>query len=58
MLAASGAATLSSSWTRVFINNEPYGLFLLADDASTHLMDAILHAGDFKSADTGNSQHN
>ena len=53
MLAAAGGATLSGSWTRVFINNEPYGLFLLMDDASTHLMDAILHAGDFKSKNTG-----
>ncbi|GAN10427.1 hypothetical protein MAM1_0354d09968 [Mucor ambiguus] len=53
MLAAAGGATLSGSWTRVFINNEPYGLFLLMDDASTHLMDAILHAGDFKSTNTG-----
>lgn len=54
MLAAAGGATLSSSWTRVFINNEAYGLFLLMDDASTHLFDAILHAGDFKSTNTGN----
>ncbi|KAI9487230.1 MAG: coth protein-domain-containing protein [Benjaminiella poitrasii] len=53
MLAASGGATLSGSWTRVFINNEAYGLFLLMDDASTHLIDAILHAGDFKSTNTG-----
>ncbi|RCH81917.1 hypothetical protein CU098_002285, partial [Rhizopus stolonifer] len=53
MLAAAGGATLSSSWTRVFINNEPYGLFLLMDDASTHLMDAILHGGNFQSTSTG-----
>ncbi|KAI8356601.1 coth protein-domain-containing protein [Choanephora cucurbitarum] len=53
MLAAAGGATLSSSWTRVFINNEPYGLFLLMDDASTHFIDAVLHGGDFKSSNTG-----
>ncbi|KAI8375489.1 coth protein-domain-containing protein [Blakeslea trispora] len=53
MLAAAGGASLSSSWTRVFINNEPYGLFLLMDDISTHLIDAILHGGNFKSANTG-----
>ncbi|KAG2212783.1 hypothetical protein INT46_002111 [Mucor plumbeus] len=53
MIAAAGGATLSSSWTRVFINNEAYGLFLLMDDASTHLFDAVLHAGDFKSTNTG-----
>lgn len=53
MLAASGAATLSASWTRVFINNEAYGLFLLMDDASTHLIDNILHGGNWKSTNTG-----
>ncbi|KAI8973704.1 coth protein-domain-containing protein [Mycotypha africana] len=53
MLAASGGATLSGSWTRVFINNEPYGLFLLMDDASTHLIDAVLHGGNFQSKTTG-----
>ncbi|KAG1473373.1 hypothetical protein G6F56_000984 [Rhizopus delemar] len=53
MLAASGGATLSASWTRVFINNEPFGLFLLMDDASTHLIDNILHGGNWKSTNTG-----
>jgi hypothetical protein len=53
MLAASGAATLSASWARVFINNEAYGLFLLMDDASTHLIDNILHGGNWKSTNTG-----
>lgn len=53
MLAASGGATLSGHWARVFINNEAYGLFLLMDDASTHLLDNILHGGDWKSPNTG-----
>lgn len=53
MLAAAGGATLSASWTRVFINNEPYGLFLLMDDVSTHLIDNILHGGNWKSPNTG-----
>ncbi|KAI9362312.1 coth protein-domain-containing protein [Pilaira anomala] len=53
MLAASGGATLSGSWTRVFMNGEGYGLFLLMDDASTHLIDNILHGGDWKSKNTG-----
>lgn len=53
MLAASGGATLSGHWARVFINNEAYGLFLLMDDVSTHLMDNILHGGDWKSSNTG-----
>lgn len=58
MLAAAGGATLSGSWTRVFINNEAYGLFLLMDDASTHFIDNILHGGDWKSPNTGNLQCN
>lgn len=53
MLAASGGATLSGSWVRVFINDEPYGLFLLMDDASTHLIDAVLHGGNFQNPTTG-----
>ncbi|RCH86042.1 hypothetical protein CU097_006498 [Rhizopus azygosporus] len=53
MLAAAGGATLSASWTRVFINNEPYGLFLLMDDVSTHLIDNVLHGGNWKSPNTG-----
>ncbi|KAI8876577.1 hypothetical protein K501DRAFT_261925 [Backusella circina FSU 941] len=53
MLAAAGAPTLSSSWVRVFINNEAYGLFLLMDDASTHLIDDVLHGGDWKYPTTG-----
>lgn len=57
MLAASGGATLSASWTRVFINNEPFGLFLLMDDASTHLIDNILHGGNWKSTNTGKTEH-
>lgn len=53
MLGAAGGATLSGHWVRVFINNEAYGLFLLTDDVSTHLMDNILHGGDWKSPNTG-----
>jgi hypothetical protein len=53
MLAAAGAPTLSGSWVRVFINNEAYGLFLLMDDASTHLIDDVLHGGDWKYPTTG-----
>lgn len=53
MLAASGAATLSGSWVRVFINNEAYGLFLMIDDASTHFIDDVLHGGNWKYPYTG-----
>ncbi|KAI9279635.1 coth protein-domain-containing protein [Sporodiniella umbellata] len=53
MLEASGAATLSGSWVRVFINNEAFGLFLMIDDASTHFIDNVLHGGDWKYPYTG-----
>ncbi|CAO3595373.1 unnamed protein product [Absidia cylindrospora] len=52
-LAAAGATTLSGSFVRVFINNEPYGLYTLMDDASTHLIDNIVHGGDWNYASTG-----
>jgi hypothetical protein len=54
MIAAAGGAALSGSWVRVFINNEPYGLFLLMDDASTHFIDAVLHGGNWQNPTTGN----
>lgn len=47
MLAATGAAALSASWVRVFVNGEPLGLFVLTDDASTHMVDNLLHGGDW-----------
>ncbi|KAI9244477.1 coth protein-domain-containing protein [Phascolomyces articulosus] len=53
MLAAAGAATLSSSWVRVFVNDMPLGLFLMTDDASTHFIDNVLHGGDWSYANTG-----
>ncbi|CDS05325.1 hypothetical protein LRAMOSA07854 [Lichtheimia ramosa] len=52
-LAAAGAATLSGSFVRLYINDQPFGLYLLMDDASTHLIDNILHAGDWQSTATG-----
>ncbi|KAI7850523.1 coth protein-domain-containing protein [Circinella umbellata] len=53
MLASAGAATLSSSWVRVFVNDRPLGLFLMTDDASTHLIDNVLHGGDWSYLNTG-----
>lgn len=52
-LAASGAASVSGSWVRLYINDEPFGLFLMIDDASTHFIDDVLHAGDSSYAYTG-----
>ncbi|KAI8098469.1 coth protein-domain-containing protein [Halteromyces radiatus] len=52
-LAAAGATTLSGSFVRVFVNNEPYGLYTLMDDASTHLIDNTVHSGNWKYESTG-----
>ncbi|KAF7726932.1 hypothetical protein EC973_008227 [Apophysomyces ossiformis] len=52
-LAASGAATLSGSWVRLIVNNQPFGLYLMIDDATTSFIDNVLHAGDYSYANTG-----
>ncbi|KAF7726934.1 hypothetical protein EC973_008229 [Apophysomyces ossiformis] len=52
-LAASGAATLSGSWVRLIINGQPYGLFLMIDDSTTHLIENILYAGNWDYKFTG-----
>lgn len=54
-LAAAGGATLSASWVRLYINDQPFGLYVMIDDASTHFIDNVLHAGDWKSTSTGKS---
>lgn len=53
MLAASGGATVGGSWARLFINNEPFGLFLMVDDSTTAFIDAALHGGNRKYQYTG-----
>ncbi|KAI9362311.1 coth protein-domain-containing protein [Pilaira anomala] len=45
ILAATGAATLSSNWVRIFINNEPFGLFLMSDDSFNGYIDNFLNGG-------------
>ncbi|KAI7850225.1 coth protein-domain-containing protein [Circinella umbellata] len=52
-LAAAGVATVSGSWTRLFINGEPFGLYLMIDDASTHFIDNVLHGGNYSYSYTG-----
>jgi hypothetical protein len=52
-LAAAGAATLSGSWARLYINNEPYGLFLMIDDSTTSTIDNLLHGGNHQYEFTG-----
>ena len=52
-LAATGAATLGASWTRLFINGQPMGLYLMIDDATTSFVDNVLHGGDHSYPHTG-----
>ena len=52
-IGAAGGATLSGSWVRLFINDQPFGLYVMIDDASTHFIDNVLHAGDWKYQFTG-----
>ncbi|ORX45901.1 hypothetical protein DM01DRAFT_1364539 [Hesseltinella vesiculosa] len=52
-LAAAGATTLSGSFVRLFVNNQPYGLYTLMDDISTHTIDNMLHGGNWTYATTG-----
>ncbi|KAI8093162.1 coth protein-domain-containing protein [Halteromyces radiatus] len=47
LLGASGAATLGGSFVRLFVNNEPQGLYLMIDDATTSTINNMLHAGDY-----------
>ncbi|KAI9362310.1 coth protein-domain-containing protein [Pilaira anomala] len=44
-LAATGAATLSSNWVRLFVNSEPFGLFLMSDDSFKGFTDNFLNGG-------------
>lgn len=52
-LLAAGGASLSGSWVRLYINGQPFGLYLLMDDASTHFIDNVLHAGNWQYQYTG-----
>lgn len=52
-LAASGGATLQGSFARLFINNEPYGLYLMIDDSTTNFINVALRGGNQKFQYTG-----
>lgn len=51
-LSAAGVATLAGNWVRVFVNNEPFGLFLMIDDSFKGFTDNLLNGGK-KNKDTG-----
>lgn len=44
-LSAAGVATLGSNWVRIFINNEPFGLYLMTDDSFKGFTDNLLNGG-------------
>ncbi|KAI7873215.1 coth protein-domain-containing protein, partial [Mucor mucedo] len=45
-LSASGVATLNSHWVRLFINDEPFGLYLMTDDSFKGFTDNLIHGGE------------
>lgn len=53
MLGAAGAVTLNSQWIRLFVNGQPFGLFLMTDEATTHFIENAIYAGDHDRTNTG-----
>lgn len=53
MLSASGAATLQGSYARLYVNNEPFGLYLMIDDSTDNTINNIMHGGNQKYQYTG-----
>ncbi|KAI9470843.1 MAG: coth protein-domain-containing protein [Benjaminiella poitrasii] len=52
-LAAAGGSTVQGSFARLYVNNEPFGLYLMIDDSTTNFINAILHGGNQKYQYTG-----
>ncbi|KAF9936839.1 hypothetical protein BGZ67_001959 [Mortierella alpina] len=48
MLNSAGVATQQGAWVRLYINNEPYGLYLMVDDISGSFLKQTVHGGDPK----------
>ncbi|CEP08366.1 hypothetical protein [Parasitella parasitica] len=44
-LAAAGVATLNGNWVRLFVNNEPYGLYLMTDETFTGFTENLINGG-------------
>ncbi|KAG1148714.1 hypothetical protein G6F37_003156 [Rhizopus arrhizus] len=44
-LAAAGAATPSANWVRLYVNNEPFGLYLLTDGSFNGFTDNFINGG-------------
>jgi len=41
-----GIPTQQGAWVRLFVNNDPYGLFLMVDDIKKSFLKQTVHAGD------------
>ncbi|KAG0198211.1 hypothetical protein BGX33_012520 [Mortierella sp. NVP41] len=48
MLNSAGIPTQQGAWARLFINNEPYGLYLMVDDIKKSFLKQTVHQGDGK----------
>ncbi|KAF9948482.1 hypothetical protein BGZ72_009628 [Mortierella alpina] len=48
MLNSAGVPTQQGAWVRLFINNQPYGLYLMVDDISGSFLKQTVHGGDPK----------
>ncbi|KAG0316917.1 hypothetical protein BG000_004687 [Podila horticola] len=46
MLNSAGIPTQQGAWVRLFINNEPYGLYLMVDDIKQSFLKQTVHGGD------------
>lgn len=52
-LGASGVATLQGSYARLYVNNEPFGLYLMIDDSTTNFINIAMRGGNQKYQYTG-----
>lgn len=41
-----GIPTQQGAWVRLFVNNKPYGLYLMVDDIKKSFLKQTVHAGD------------
>ena len=48
MLNSAGIPTQQGAWVRLFINNEPYGMYLMVDDIKKSFLKQTVHGGDGK----------
>ncbi|KAI8087712.1 coth protein-domain-containing protein [Gilbertella persicaria] len=52
-LSAAGVATVQGNYVRLYINNEPFGLYLMIDDSTTNFINNALRGGNQNYEHTG-----